>query len=242
MESDDEKDQKKKLYKCNLCEKKFTRKKNRNTHQLSHTAKNFKCDKCDKEFQYPSQLAKHQKVHQGYVCEDCGHQTDTWSKLVKDCGKKFKFTAAKSIAENPFLPRIKHRKEFHGKKIRPCENLFECPHCKKMIKTKAALNTHIQMVHEHDSDEAGCYQCGQCGREYKYKQSLKQHYLTVHMGRLFHCEHCKKTFGTKATLKRHLANSKLPCSRAEKEKVEVTKVEKDLEEVVLTEMVSERGI
>merc|ERR1711990_569771 len=125
MESDDQKDQKKKLYKCNLCEKKFTRKKNRNTHQLSHTAKNFKCDKCDKEFQYPSQLAK-------------------------------------------------HRKEFHGKKIRPCENLFECPHCQKMIKTKAALNTHIQMVHEHDSDEAGCYQCGQCGREYKYKQSLKQ--------------------------------------------------------------------
>ena len=137
---------------------------------------------------------------------------------------------------------MKHRKEFHGKKIRPCENLFECPHCQKMIKTKAALNTHIQMVHEHDSDEAGCYQCGQCGREYKYKQSLKQHYLTVHMGRLFHCEHCKKTFGTKATLKRHLANSKLPCSRAEKAKVEVTKVEKDLEEVVLTEMVSERGI
>ena len=89
MESDDQKDQKKKLYKCNLCEKKFTRKKNRNTHQLSHTAKNFKCDKCDKEFQYPSQLAKHQKVHQGYVCEDCGHHTDTWSKLVKDRDKIF---------------------------------------------------------------------------------------------------------------------------------------------------------
>ena len=88
MESGDQKDQKKKLYKCNLCEKKFTRKKNRNTHQLSHTAKNFKCDKCDKEFQYPSQLAKHQKVHQGYVCEDCGHNTDTWSKLVKDRGKR----------------------------------------------------------------------------------------------------------------------------------------------------------
>lgn len=216
MESDD---QKKRLYKCNLCEKTFTRKKNRNTHQLSHTAKNFKCDKCEKEFQYPSQLAKHQKVHQGYVCEDCGFNTDTWSKLVK------------------------HRKEFHGKKIRPCENVFECPHCKKLIKTKAALNTHIQMVHEHNSDEAGCYQCGQCGREYKYKQSLKQHYLTVHMGRLFHCDHCKKTFGTKATLKRHLANSKLPCSRAEKSKVgKIEKVEKDLEEVVLTEMVSERSI
>ena len=63
------------------------------------------------------------------------------------------------------------------------------------------------------------------------------------MGRLFHCEHCKKTFGTKATLKRHLANNRLPCSRAEEAKVEnIEKVEKDLEEVVLTEMVSERGI
>ena len=66
------------------------------------------------------------------------------------------------------------------------------------------------------------------------------------MGRLFNCQHCKKSFGTKATLKRHLNNPKLTCSRAEQAandvKINEEQLEKDLEEVVLTEMVTERTI
>ena len=44
---------KKRTFKCAHCDAKFTRKKNRNTHQLGHTSKNFQCEKCDKKFQYP---------------------------------------------------------------------------------------------------------------------------------------------------------------------------------------------
>ena len=43
----------KRQYKCALCAATFTRKKNRNTHQLGHTAKNFDCELCHKKFQYP---------------------------------------------------------------------------------------------------------------------------------------------------------------------------------------------
>ena len=77
MESDDENQdhqKPKKLYKCNLCEKKFTRKKNRNTHQLSHTAKNFKCDKCDESFIEIGRLNHHyMNLHEGinYCCKLC---------------------------------------------------------------------------------------------------------------------------------------------------------------------------
>merc|ERR1711973_789724 len=62
----------KKTFKCNICEAVFTRKKNRNTHQLGHSAKNFACETCGKKFQYPSQLKKHMKTHVGYKCEEPG--------------------------------------------------------------------------------------------------------------------------------------------------------------------------
>ena len=43
----------KKTFKCKICDAVFSRKKNRNTHQLGHSAKNFACEKCGKKFQYP---------------------------------------------------------------------------------------------------------------------------------------------------------------------------------------------
>ena len=66
-----------KKYKCSQCDSKFSRKRNRNQHELGHSAKNFKCSKCEKTFQFPSQLKKHLKVHDGYPCQECDYKVMT---------------------------------------------------------------------------------------------------------------------------------------------------------------------
>ena len=63
-----------KKYKCKHCDSTFTRKRNRNQHELGHTEKNFQCTTCSKTFQYPYQLKRHEKVHAGYKCSECEYK------------------------------------------------------------------------------------------------------------------------------------------------------------------------
>merc|ERR1711935_433570 len=50
----------KKRFPCRVdgCGSIFTRKRNRNMHELGHEAKNLACDQCQATFQFPSQLKK----------------------------------------------------------------------------------------------------------------------------------------------------------------------------------------
>ncbi|RIB03483.1 hypothetical protein C2G38_1989847 [Gigaspora rosea] len=55
-----------KRYKCNICQKRFTRPSSLQTHTYSHTGeKPFKCpvEGCGRHFSVVSNLRRHQKIH-----------------------------------------------------------------------------------------------------------------------------------------------------------------------------------
>ena len=72
------------------------------------------------------------------------------------------------------------------------------------------------------------YECGECGRQYKYKQNLKQHYLSVHKKVEYKCNHCKRSFGSRTTLRRHLKNKNLKCASEEAELIKKRNAEVEL--------------
>ena len=56
------------------------------------------------------------------------------------------------------------------------DNDNQCPECFKVLSSKAAKNTHIKNVHENIRNFA----CGICGKCFKTKPVLMNHYNTFH--------------------------------------------------------------
>ena len=76
-----------KLFKCKVCDKKFSRKGNLNQHMKIHDeSKAFKCDVCLKLFAAKSLLKLHYRTHTGekpFACEICDRKFARKSDLVR---------------------------------------------------------------------------------------------------------------------------------------------------------------
>ena len=67
-------DDKPRPYWCNVCHKRFARRRYLNIHERMHSGeKSFQCTQCEKRFSSPFTLDKHMIIHTGeYKCTDCG--------------------------------------------------------------------------------------------------------------------------------------------------------------------------
>ncbi|KAF7503650.1 hypothetical protein GJ744_003428 [Endocarpon pusillum] len=78
-------------YACDLCPKRFTRRSNLTSHQLSHkNEKPFACTVCETTFVRKSDRERHQKTHSGerkFVCR--GDLRDGMPRTTLGCGKGF---------------------------------------------------------------------------------------------------------------------------------------------------------
>ncbi|KAK7502938.1 hypothetical protein BaRGS_00005887 [Batillaria attramentaria] len=74
-----------KKYKCDVCDKAFSRSNTLVTHKRIHTGdKPFKCERCGRAFRQPGNLTRHMlthTTHKPYVCQHCGKAFNRASNL-----------------------------------------------------------------------------------------------------------------------------------------------------------------
>ena len=78
----------------------------------------------------------------------------------------------------------------------------KCALCGKKV-TISNLKKHVQRVHENSDKKDFC--CEECGKSFKWLQTLNNHILSVHEGKNDHkCEVCGKNFFLIQNMTKHV--------------------------------------
>lgn len=179
-------------FKCETCDKTFTRKESMQKHQcrimakviklesseISENSFKYKCSNCDETYPTYEAAEKHLVVHRkGLKCDNCGQ---TFVKILQF-----------NQHECPNSEKSK----------------FSCDICFQTFGNEKNLFRHVAM-------HTDLYKCESCGKCFSRKDSLIRHVtkccpekaqsLGIHF-----CSKCQKTFGTKLGLENHEANCKM---------------------------------
>nr|XP_023014379.1 zinc finger protein 845-like [Leptinotarsa decemlineata] len=190
-------------FKCESCEKCFTRKKYLQQHLLTHEpGQRFKCDSCDKTFHWKYNLERHSVTHtrerlfQCHICnKSLSRQTTLQLHLLTHIGDK-PFQC--NLCEKRFA--LKHHVERHllthtGETKKP----FKCDSCESRFTGKALLQRHL-LTHSGEKP----LRCDLCERRFIGQNDLNRHLFTHSGEKPFKCEFCDKRFTFKLTMKGHV--------------------------------------
>jgi uncharacterized C2H2 Zn-finger protein len=166
---------------CSICGKLLS-KSTMKRHFSAHTGQQqqrYVCDLCGKDYKHKEGLTVHLRSHTNekrYQCQFCDMKFLNWaarrfhirSKHMID--KPFHcFVCQKGFLTRPAMHA--HVQDEHG------DASWECEQCKKVFKKKGNYTTHLKLVHGNLETIA----CDVCGKEFKTRKYLKQHYV-IHTG------------------------------------------------------------
>ncbi|XP_055901821.1 zinc finger protein 729-like [Eupeodes corollae] len=121
-------------YRCQYCEKKFTKPCLLKRHEVCHTgAKPFQCEQCDQGFTQKSSLARHMLLHQGvrdFKCPMCSYSFSQKSNLIVHIQRTHP-----TNADN--------------------ENKFACEFCPCVFTKLSSVNRHRAMMHSDKENSSG---------------------------------------------------------------------------------------
>ena len=197
---------------CNFCGKVMSSssQKRMNWHKKVHAGvEEFTCSLCGLELKRKNTLQRHMKeVHNEEWPED-----SVVSRILNnfdDSGLDNiqEIASAGSLSSKPEYPtHLKHEKE-----------KFQCDECGKGFRLERYLEMHTKYSHANHH----LLKCSECGNEYKHKGHLKRHKIRIHKlnedkhinigdetSETFSCNTCKKEFGRKDLLTKHLTTHQL---------------------------------
>ncbi|XP_073449081.1 zinc finger and BTB domain-containing protein 41 [Aquarana catesbeiana] len=187
-------------WKCDICNKSFTRRPHLEEHMILHSQdKPFKCTYCDEHFKSRFKRLRHQeKYHLGpFPCDICGRQFNDSGNLRRHieythCGKrKYScFICGKSVRERTTLKE--HLRIHSGEKPHLCSI------CGQNFRHGSSYRLHIRVHHDDKR-----YECEDCGKTFIRHDHLTKH-KKIHSGEKAHqCEECGKCFGRRDHLTVH---------------------------------------
>ncbi|XP_053325785.1 zinc finger and BTB domain-containing protein 41 [Spea bombifrons] len=187
-------------WKCDICNKSFTRRPHLEEHMILHTQdKPFKCTYCDEKFKSRFKRLKHQeKFHLGpFPCDICGRQFNDSGNLKRHIdythGGKRKWTCficGKSVRERTTLKE--HLRIHSGEKPHLCSI------CGQNFRHGSSYRLHLRVHHDDKR-----YECDECGKTFIRHDHLTKH-KKIHSGEKAHqCEECGKCFGRRDHLTVH---------------------------------------
>ncbi|XP_063282158.1 zinc finger and BTB domain-containing protein 41 [Pelobates fuscus] len=187
-------------WKCDICNKSFTRRPHLKEHMILHTQdKPFKCTYCDEKFKSRfKRLKHHEKFHLGpFPCDICGRQFNDSGNLKRHIdythGGKRKWTCficGKSVRERTTLKE--HLRIHSGEKPHLCSI------CGQSFRHGSSYRLHLRVHHDDKR-----YECDECGKTFIRHDHLTKH-KKIHSGEKAHqCEECGKCFGRRDHLTVH---------------------------------------
>lgn len=142
------------LFRCDVCNQKFSQKITLVTHLSSHSKlKNFQCDECNISFKQNSSLFKHRKQKHSNDIPECNI-----------CNRKF---VNKETYEQ-------HLKSKHNQQMKD----IVCIDCNKKFASKSALSYHRLSIHPKDKQKTA--KCKECSDEFKNNIILARHIKKCH--------------------------------------------------------------
>ncbi|KAM4642734.1 zinc finger and BTB domain-containing protein 41 [Discoglossus pictus] len=187
-------------WKCDICNKSFTRRPHLQEHMILHSQdKPFKCTYCEEHFKSRFPRLKHQeKYHLGpFPCDICGRQFNDTGNLKRHIeythGGKRKWTCficGKSVRERTTLKE--HLRIHSGEKPHLCSI------CGQNFRHGSSYRLHLRVHHDDKR-----YECNDCGKSFIRHDHLTKH-RKIHSGEKEHqCEECGKCFGRRDHLTVH---------------------------------------
>ena len=203
-------------FKCDRCEKSFSRKDNlerhsRVNHKVSEKNYIFKCPICASTFRKKSSFQRHRGDHTRYPlqfsCEDCP------DKFFPDEALRMHIESHKVSAVQKFecckcdkvFTQEKNFKRHVENSVEDGIDKYSCDQCKRSFCTKTSLTYHMEFKHK---EGFGKFRCHKCSLNYNSKSLLLVHYEHVHCSEEFQCDSCEKSFSRVEHLKRHKVTHK----------------------------------
>ncbi|XP_013789347.1 gastrula zinc finger protein XlCGF57.1-like [Limulus polyphemus] len=194
-------------YSCWKCGKMFLVKKKLTRHLHCHSEqKKFSCENCGKAFKEKGSLSKHYETHyhQNIPCEMCGKQYKSNRTLLKHMQTHKNSNHNCEICGKNYRTQI--GLESHMTTHRPGPSQYTCSVCQHDCRTKHYLSVHMKQRHQNGSFSV--FTCPECGKEFKWELSLKNHLFVKHgkgKGKgVIECDICQKKFVNKYNLLAHL--------------------------------------
>ncbi|XP_064420591.1 zinc finger protein 64 [Latimeria chalumnae] len=190
-----------KPYRCEVCNKSFSRKDKLKVHMRSHTGeKPHKCKNCAYAAADSSSLKKHLRIHSNerpFKCQICPYASRNSSQLTVHLRSH--------TGDAPFQCQLCHAKfkinsdlKRHMR-IHSGEKPYKCEFCDYCCAMKGNLKSHVRIKHNMENT----FRCTECDFLCGNKTALRQHARSHQPEQPVKCSECSYSCSNKAALKVH---------------------------------------
>ncbi len=191
---------------CDRCPQIFNTRYKLMAHIHAQHEPGIPCTFCAKTFPTQTQLTQHMNTHtRPFICAICGMSfSDKKIQKNHELGHSGENPNTCQICGRSFLEKSKLKK--HLITHTDVKN-YKCRFCDKLFQLQGVWKRHEQNVHAKSCDFP-CKELG-CEKEFKSKESLRQHMQVVHRkgSNQKPCTVCDMMFTTGQMLRKHLARA-----------------------------------